>query len=555
MHPDVALVRQHSAVPVGGCLALFKENWGRLTEDPWIRESVTGHKIQFMATPYQDQPPKEVTLDAEMSATMSKEIKELAAKKAIVRASESGFMSALFLVPKADKSWHPVLNLKPLNQFVVSPHFKMELARSVKNLVQPGDWLIKLDLKYAHDRVSPALPPVSMARGEMAVQSAAIWPVFSTTHLHKNHEASGVDTETAGDQNDSLPGRKANPGPVRREAATSPGLSHETGSLSGVSGEPQEECVVSNQEIPQWDIVIESDASKRGWGAHCQETSTGGAWMREESQHSINYLELMAAFLQTFAPMKKNMAILLRINNITVIAYLNKVGGTHSDSLSRLTVRVWSWCLQRNLLIHAEHLPGRKNVWTDWESRHTSDSSDWKLDRETFETLEHQFVPFSIDLFASHTNHQLPIYCSWRPDPSAWAVDVLYYINHMEGSQHVHVSPLLPHTTLPQQVEVRESIGPTNSPSMTQLGVVPAAVEGLDGCPSTVTTATGHNHSSDRSETPSCPRQAPTLSCMACIRRGLRSRGFLEGVVSIINQLWRSSTESLYSSAWRKWVS
>ena len=31
--------------------------------------------------------------------------------------------------------------------------------------------------------------------------------------------------------------------------------------------------------------------------------------------------------------------------------------------------------------------------------------------------------PLCIDLFVSQTNHQLPEYCSWRPDPTAMAVD------------------------------------------------------------------------------------------------------------------------------------
>ena len=54
-----------------------------------------------------------------------------------------------------------------------------------------------------------------------------------------------------------------------------------------------------------------------------------------------------------------------------------------------------------------------------------SDSSNWMLDRVVFEALEQQLGPFSIDLFASRTNHQLPTYCSWRRDRMAWAVDAL----------------------------------------------------------------------------------------------------------------------------------
>ena len=52
---------------------------------------------------------------------------------------------------------------------------------------------------------------------------------------------------------------------------------------------------------PEPTLVLESDASKKGWGAHCRENgiSTGGPWTREESQAHINWLELKAAFLAT----------------------------------------------------------------------------------------------------------------------------------------------------------------------------------------------------------------------------------------------------------------
>ena len=50
------------------------------------------------------------------------------------------------------------------------------------------------------------------------------------------------------------------------------------------------------------DLIIESDASKKGWGARCQRQSTGGAWTYHESQYHINILELTTAklALQTY---------------------------------------------------------------------------------------------------------------------------------------------------------------------------------------------------------------------------------------------------------------
>ena len=73
----------------------------------------------------------------------------------------------------------------------------MESARSVKNVVQPGDWLIKLDLKDE----------------------------YLTVPMVESHQPFGAATimklvVTAGDQNDSVSGQHADPGPIRREAVT-----------------------------------------------------------------------------------------------------------------------------------------------------------------------------------------------------------------------------------------------------------------------------------------------------------------------------------------------
>ena len=162
-------------------------------------------------------------------------------------------------------------------------------------------------------------------------------------------------------------------------------------------------------------------------GASCQGRSAGGPWTQEERTHHINYLELLAAFLplKAFLPNKGPLSVLLHMDNVTAIAFLNRMGGTHSLPLSSLAVEIWEWCIQRKLTIHSEHLPGIENIRADWLSRHLVDSSDWRLNREVFLRLESDLGPFSIDLFASRTNAQLQVYCSWKPDPEAVAVDGL----------------------------------------------------------------------------------------------------------------------------------
>ena len=149
--------------------------------------------------------------------------------------------------------------------------------------------------------------------------------------------------------------------------------------------------------------------------------------MAHETSYHINYLELLAAFLalKSFASHRDSTSILLRLDNVTAIAFLNKMGGTHSRLLSSLALEIWNWCIDRRIVIHAEHLPGRFNVRADWESRHSTDSTDWMLQQEIFQELQTKLGPFTIDLFASRTNSQLPLYSGWKPDPEALAVDAL----------------------------------------------------------------------------------------------------------------------------------
>jgi hypothetical protein len=81
------------------------------------------------------------------------EIDELCSKGAVTEVNHlptDGFLSTLFLVPKKDGGQRPVINLKGLNAFVTTPHFKMEGIHTLKNLLREGDWLVKIDLKDAY---------------------------------------------------------------------------------------------------------------------------------------------------------------------------------------------------------------------------------------------------------------------------------------------------------------------------------------------------------------------------------------------------------------------
>jgi hypothetical protein len=60
------------------------------------------------------------------------------------------FISKVFTVPKSDGTSRLVINLRSLNEFVSSPHFKMEDHRSACNLLHEGCYMASVDLKDAY---------------------------------------------------------------------------------------------------------------------------------------------------------------------------------------------------------------------------------------------------------------------------------------------------------------------------------------------------------------------------------------------------------------------
>jgi len=173
------------------------------------------------------------------------------------------------------------------------------------------------------------------------------------------------------------------------------------------------------------DMVIDSNAFLVGWGVHCSHQSTGDPWMSQESSMHINCLKLLAATLvvKPFAKTKTKISLALRINNTTAVAYINNLEKTVSRKLILLTQNLWMWCLERNIHITAQYLPGIQNTVADAESRTMTDRSDWKLNPSIFLKINQLFGPMEVDLFATRLTAQCQCYFSWQPDPSAEATD------------------------------------------------------------------------------------------------------------------------------------
>ena len=114
-------------------------------------------------------------------------------------------------------------------------------------------------------------------------------------------------------------------------------------------------------------IQLFTDASNEGLGAHLDQSSTKGLWSDQEKRLHINILELKAVSLalRRFKDQCQGQTVLVATDNSTVVAYINKQGGTHSAEMSALLWKIMKWCHHYHITLKARHIPGCLNVMAD----------------------------------------------------------------------------------------------------------------------------------------------------------------------------------------------
>ena len=82
---------------------------------------------------------------------------ELQAIEKLDSPSPTAFVHSMFEVDKKNTvEKRPILNCRPLNQFIPVEHFKQEGLRTVKEVLQPGDYMTSVDLRHAYVHVGLA---------------------------------------------------------------------------------------------------------------------------------------------------------------------------------------------------------------------------------------------------------------------------------------------------------------------------------------------------------------------------------------------------------------
>jgi len=147
------------SLPVGARLLSFVSRWEDITKDLWVLNIVrNGLSLTFTESPPLSNLPLPFCLpvDKTKAAVLRKEVEDMLVKRAIalvLNPFSPGYYSLIFLVPKKNGRWRPVIDLSSLNLFLQVDKFKMTTPQSIRAALSPQDYAVSLDLQDAYFHV------------------------------------------------------------------------------------------------------------------------------------------------------------------------------------------------------------------------------------------------------------------------------------------------------------------------------------------------------------------------------------------------------------------
>lgn len=135
-----------------GRLSQFYTQWSSITNDQTILSWISGYRIPFSRPVIQSNIPKSQSYTKLEKSQLKHCISDLLTIGAISQCKPCNgqFLSSFFLVPKPNGKNRFILNLKNLNKFIDTEHFKLEDLRTAIKLVSPKFFMCTVDLKDAY---------------------------------------------------------------------------------------------------------------------------------------------------------------------------------------------------------------------------------------------------------------------------------------------------------------------------------------------------------------------------------------------------------------------
>ena len=172
--------------------------------------------------------------------------------------------------------------------------------------------------------------------------------------------------------------------------------------------------------------TIHSDSSDWAWaGVDCQGNLVRDFWRQQADWH-INLKELAASIRSVKSLARPGESICLAVDNTVCQSYLSKTGGRLA-SYNALIRDLFHWCQGRKISLQIQRVKSA-DCWADSPSR-WPDKNDYALNRELFQFFQKSFSEWvrpTVDVFASPSNTQLPLFISRYQHWDSFLVDALH---------------------------------------------------------------------------------------------------------------------------------
>ena len=169
---------------------------------------------------------------------------------------------------------------------------------------------------------------------------------------------------------------------------------HDISSVSGYSIS----CVPCSQGVFQWwtnlsilkeasplhkkehSLLPFTDASLNGWGADLKHQIASGLWNQEESLKAMKNTKSNVSSLRIIQKSVSKSKSVISTDNSSLVAYLNKQGGTHFQEICALVWRIMAWTNTRGIQIWKKPISGNLSFSADsLFRRHLMIKTEWAL--------------------------------------------------------------------------------------------------------------------------------------------------------------------------------
>ena len=152
---------------------------------PTLQRETSSDKVTGNISGYAN-PVKSKHIKDSLQALIQKQ-----AVEKLTTPSSLAFYNRLFLVPKPNHKWRPILDLSRLNCYLATSSFKMETPETIR--VGDVSGFQRRLLPYTHRTKVAEIPQILSPQSSLSVHSSPLWPLNGSVGVHKGGQRSQIN--------------------------------------------------------------------------------------------------------------------------------------------------------------------------------------------------------------------------------------------------------------------------------------------------------------------------------------------------------------------------